>query len=67
MIVNATSMETTLATMATNRSNLQVQAEITMAVLKQMQEFQEVQAAALLKMINNTSLDGTGQLVNRTA
>ncbi len=60
-------MDSSLASMATNRSNAQVQAEITMAVLKQMQDFQEAQAAALLKMINNTSLDGTGQLVNRTA
>jgi hypothetical protein len=60
-------MESALASTATNRSNTQVQAEITMAILKQQQELQEVQAAALVKMINNTSLDGTGQLVNRTA
>lgn len=60
-------MEDLLASAATNRSNKQVQAEISMAVLKQQQEQQQVQAEALVKMISNTSLDGTGRLVNRTA
>jgi hypothetical protein len=67
MITSGTSLESALASMATNRSHAQVQTEITMAVLKQQQELQEAQGAALVKMINNTSLDGTGQLVNRTA
>lgn len=56
-----------LASMATNRSSSQVRSEISMAILKQQMDQQEAQAAALVEMIQNTSLDGTGQLVNRTA
>ena len=60
-------MEDVLASMATNRSNRQVQVEISAAVLKQQQEQQEIQAAALVEMIQSSSLDGTGKLVNRSA
>lgn len=60
-------MEDVLASMATNRSNTQVNAEISMAVLKSQMDQQEAQGAALVKMIQGTSLEGTGQLVNRTA
>jgi hypothetical protein len=67
MIISGTSMEDVLASMLTNRSNVQVQNQISMALLKQQQDMQEDQAAALIKMINDTSLDGTGQIVNRTA
>ena len=67
MIISGTSMEDLLASAATNRSNAQVQNEISMAVLKQQQDQQEAQAVAILKMINDTSLDGSGKLVNRTA
>lgn len=56
-----------LASMATNRSSSQVRSEISMAILKQQMDQQEAQAAALVEMIQNTSLDGTGQIVNRTA
>lgn len=67
MNISGTSMEDVLASMATNRSNKQVQAEISAAVLKQQQEQQEIQAAALVEMIQSSSLDGTGKLVNRSA
>jgi len=67
MIVSGTSMEDVLASSLTNRSNKQIRTEITMAVLKNQMDQQEAQAAALVKMIQNTSLDGTGQIVNRTA
>jgi len=56
-----------LASVATNRSSSQVRSEISMAILKQQMDQQEAQAAALVEMIQNTSLDGTGQIVNRTA
>ena len=41
--------------------------EISMAILKQIQDQQERQAAMLVKMINQTpipSLDGTGQIID---
>lgn len=60
-------MESSLASMATSRASGQVQAEITLAILKQQQEMQASQAAALIKMINDSTLDGTGQLVNISA
>ncbi len=60
-------MEDVLASSLTNRSNKQVRTEISMAVMKNQMDQQEAQAAALVKMIQNTSLDGTGRLVNRTA
>lgn len=60
-------MEDVLASMATNRANKQVQTEIATAVLKQQQEQQQIQATALVEMIQSSSLDGTGKLVNRSA
>ncbi|HCS39630.1 MAG TPA: hypothetical protein DIW44_08600 [Anaerolineaceae bacterium] len=67
MIISGTSMEDVLASSLTNRSNKQIRTEISMAVMKNQMDQQEAQAAALVKMIQNTSLDGTGRLVNRTA
>ena len=60
-------MESVLATMATSNAHSQVQMEISMAVLKNQQDQEKAQAQALLQMITNTSLDGNGTLVNRTA
>jgi len=60
-------MEDALASQLTNRSNKQVRTQISMAVMKNQMDQQEAQAAALVKMIQNSSLDGTGQIVNRTA
>ena len=60
-------MQDVLAGMATARANHQVQLEIAMSVLKQQQELQNMQAQALVEMIQQSSLDGTGQLVNRMA
>ncbi len=67
MIISATSMQDVLAGMATAQANHQVQLEVAMAVMKQQQDMQEMQAQALIKMIHQNSLDGTGQLVNRIA
>lgn len=67
MIITGPSMQDLLAGMLTNRSNTQVRTEISMAILKEQMDQQETQAAALVKMIQNTSLDGSGRLVNRTA
>ncbi len=60
-------MEDSLASSFTNRANTQVMNQISMAVMKQQMDQEEAQAAALVKMIQNTSLDGTGQIINRTA
>jgi hypothetical protein len=67
MVISGTSMEDVLASSLTNRSNTQVMSQISMAIMKQQMNQQDAQAAALVKMIQNTSLDGTGRLVNRTA
>jgi hypothetical protein len=67
MNISGTSMEDALAAQLTNRSNKQVRTQISMAVMKNQIDQQEAQAAALVKMIQNSSLDGTGQIVNRTA
>jgi len=67
MNISGASMEDALASMATSRASGQVQAEITMAILNNQIRQQQAQAAALVKMISDTSLDGTGQLVNRSA
>ena len=67
MNISGASMEDALASMATSRASGQVQAEITMAILNNQIRQQQGQAAALVKMISDTSLDGTGQLVNRSA
>lgn len=67
MIISSTSMEDVLASSLTNRSNTQIRTEISTAILKNQMDQQAAQAAALVEMIQNTSLDGTGQIVNRTA
>ena len=67
MVNSGTSMEDVLASSFTNRKNTQVMSQISMAVMKTQMDQQEAQADALVKMIQNSSLDGTGQIVNRTA
>ncbi len=67
MVISGPSMQDLLAAMLTNRSNTQVRTEISMAILKEQMDQQEAQGTALVKMIQNTSLDGSGRLVNRTA
>jgi hypothetical protein len=67
MVISGTSMEDALASSLTNRSNSAVMSQISQAVMKKQMDQEEAQAAALVKMIQNSSLDGTGQLVNRTA
>lgn len=54
--------------MATDMKNEDVQSQISAAVLKQIQRQQEMQAAGLIQMINNsTSLSGTGKIIDRSA
>jgi hypothetical protein len=60
-------MEDALASSLTNRANTQVMSQISTAVMKKQMEQQEAQGAALVKMINQNSLDGTGKIVNRSA
>jgi hypothetical protein len=67
MVITGPSIEDSLASSLTNRSNTQVMSQISMAIMKKQMDQQEAQGAALVKMIQNTSLDGTGRLVNRTA
>jgi hypothetical protein len=64
MNISGASMENALASMATNRSNTQIRSEISMAILKSQMNQQKVQGLALVKMINSTSINGTGSLVN---
>lgn len=58
-------MESSLAAMATSSRASAVQSEISMAVMKQAQDQQEIFAQALLEMIKQTPTpDGTGQIIN---
>lgn len=67
MIVSGSSMEDVLATMATSYAHQQVQNDVAVSVLKQQMQQQEIAGAALVEMINDTPIDGTGQLVNISA
>lgn len=54
--------------MASNMKSQDLQMQISVAVLKQVQNQQEQQAQALLNMMGQSfSLDGTGSIVNVTA
>ena len=67
MMISSTSMENSLASMATNNAHQQVMDRVGVSVLKQQLDQQELQGEQIVQMINSTSLDGTGQLVDRTA
>lgn len=60
-------MENSLAGTAANNAHQQVMGQIAVSVLKQQLDQQELQGDQIVQMINSTSLDGTGQLVDRTA
>ena len=60
-------MESVLANMATSNAHQQVQNEVAVSILKQQMQLNEIEGAALVKMINESSLNGTGQLVNLSA
>lgn len=60
-------MENALASAATSNSHQQVMNEVVTSVLKQQIDQQKLQGEQLVQMINNSTLDGTGQLVNRSA
>jgi hypothetical protein len=63
-------LSTMMADVASGIKSEQVMSEISMAILKQIQDQQERQAAMLVKMINQTptpSLDGTGQIIDTYA
>lgn len=60
-------MEDSLAKMASARSNDQVQLQISTAIFNQVQQQQQTQATALVRMISGMSLDGTGQLIDKYA
>ncbi len=64
MIISGVSMESDLARMATMNSHQQIQNQVVLSVLKQQMQIQEMQAAALVNMIKETTLDGTGQMIN---
>jgi len=67
MNISGASMESVLANMSTSNVHQQAQNELAVSILKQLMQQKEVEGAALVKMINESSLDGTGQMVNRTA
>ena len=66
-ITGVNSIENTLASMASSMVGGSVQQKISTAVVKQIMDSQQMQAQALLKMIQNgptPTLDGTGTNVN---
>ncbi|GEM_PF-1127130 len=65
MAISGASMTNALAGMASDMHSQQIGLELATAVLKQIQDQQNMQAQALLEMIRNTpSPSGTGQIVN---
>jgi hypothetical protein len=67
-MVNSISTDTSLAVIATGMQNANVQSEIAVAIMKQVQDQQQVFANALLEMINQGPMpDGTGQVINIAA
>ena len=64
MIISGVSMESDLARMATMNSHQQIQNQVVLSVLKQQMQIEEMQAEALVNMIKETTLDGTGQMIN---
>jgi len=64
MNIYGTSMVSDLAVMATNNAHQQIQNQVLVSVLRQQMEIQKTQGATLVKMIHDTTLDGTGQIVN---
>lgn len=64
-MVSSISTKSSLAAMATGMQNTQVQSEISIAIMKQVQDQQKVIANALLEMIRQGPMpDGAGQIVN---
>jgi len=64
------SMENSMASMATGMQGGRIQQDISMAIVKQILDSQEMQAQALVKMMSSAptpTLDGTGQIVNIAA
>jgi hypothetical protein len=68
MNISSTSMETSLASLATQMSASEVQGQISIAVLKQIQRQQQQAAQSLIQMMSQTpGLDGTGRIINLAA
>jgi len=68
MDVAGASFSNYLVDTATSLKSSQIQMQIGVAVLKQTLDQQDLQAQALLKMIRqSSSLEGTGQIIDRSA
>jgi hypothetical protein len=64
-MVSILSTDSSLAALATGMQNANLQSEISIVIMKQMQNQQSVFANALLDMIRQGPMpDGTGQLIN---
>ena len=69
-ISGASSLSDGLAILATNMQSQKVPQQLGIAILKQIQNTQEMQVEALVGMISSTpgmTADGTGQIVNVAA
>ncbi len=69
MNVSGVSMVDSLAQSFTEMSVSRIQQQIAVSVMKEIQDSQQEQAAAILKMMQqpSPSLTGTGQLIDRFA
>jgi hypothetical protein len=67
-MISSVSTDSSLAVMATGMQNANVQSEISIAIMKQVQNQQDAFANALLEMIKQGPMpDGTGQVINIAA
>ncbi len=64
-MINSVSLESSLASFATESKNRAVMSEISMAIMKQNLDQQEAMGQALVEMIRQTPMpDGTGKILN---
>ena len=66
MNIGSNSYAAGMAASASNMSHSRIQADVTLKVLEQIQDSEEIQAAALVEMIEQTppSPDGVGDIVD---
>ncbi|MBN1538261.1 MAG: putative motility protein [Anaerolineales bacterium] len=66
MSVSSVSSSTSLASQATGMAAEEIALQLSVAIMKQAQDQQKIAGQAIVNMINQaSSLDGTGQIINK--
>jgi hypothetical protein len=64
MIISGSSMENALAVMTSNKSMIQMRTQKSVGSMRGQTSQQKVRTVAFNRMMKNTSIDGTGMLVD---